>query len=172
MDLIKFIDDSFIKNPSSYQYSDWAVRIAARGVIINDQKNIALMHIKKYSIYKLPGGGVETHEEIHEALEREVKEETGLETEMIAPIGIVIEKREEQKLFQVSYCFLLKYKSKGETSLTEKEVEEGFELYWAKDIDDAISIIKLSENKEEDNVYIRLRETDILLKAKEKLANY
>lgn len=69
-----------IKVFDSKDYSDkWKrfKRDSVRAIIISDEK-IAMIRSGRFGEYKFPGGGIETGESLLEALEREVKEETGL----------------------------------------------------------------------------------------------
>ena len=84
-------------------------RPSVRGVIIKNGK-IAMMHSLKYDYYKLPGGGIEEGEELHDTLVREVKEESGLvvKTDTIKEYGVVrrIEKGAYEDIFiQENYYF-------------------------------------------------------------------
>ena len=53
------------------------------GILIKDNQ---VLLSKQWDGYDLPGGGVEIHETIEEAIKREFFEETGLEVEMISPV--------------------------------------------------------------------------------------
>ena len=56
---------------------------AVRGIIINDNNEVALVHIKgndvfgKRDHFELPGGGIEKGEDEIKALKREIAEEIG-----------------------------------------------------------------------------------------------
>ncbi len=56
-------------------------RPAAYGVILDGRK-ILLMKTKSTGKYWTPGGGIDLGESIHDALIREIKEETGVEIEI------------------------------------------------------------------------------------------
>ena len=85
----------------------YRIRRAARGVLVWGNK-IALLNVTKYNYHKLPGGGIEEGESKEEAFKREILEETGANCEIKNYAGVTIEYREEYKLLQISYVFLLK----------------------------------------------------------------
>lgn len=112
-------------------------RPSARAIIIKDGK-IAMVHSKKYNYYKFPGGGIESHENIEEALIREVLEETGLCVikNSIREYGQVhrVQKGTKEDIFvQDNYYFLccVKEDSVGQ-NLDTYEAEEGFTLAFLK----------------------------------------
>lgn len=52
--------------------------------IIIDNGNVLLLNTTHTGTYSLPGGGIEIGEPIQDALRREVREETGLEIEIVS----------------------------------------------------------------------------------------
>lgn len=68
-------------------------RETSRGVILDENNNILLLHIKCNDIfgnrdhYELPGGGIEDEEDDIQALKREIKEELGYLIDDIKEIG-------------------------------------------------------------------------------------
>ncbi len=112
-------------------------RPSARAIIIKDGK-IAMVHSKKYNYYKFPGGGIESDENIEEALIREVLEETGLCVikNSIREYGQVhrVQKGTKEDIFvQDNYYFFccVKEDSVGQ-NLDAYEAEEGFRLTFLK----------------------------------------
>ncbi|MDC7236105.1 MAG: NUDIX domain-containing protein, partial [Spirochaetales bacterium] len=60
--------------------------IGAGGVLVDDEDRILVIqekhHIRRH--YKLPGGALDPHEHIADAVVREVKEETGIDSEFVS----------------------------------------------------------------------------------------
>src|SRR3569833_3170532 len=63
--------------------------LAVSAAIIRDGRVLAVRRARKPAIelYTLPGGAVETGETLHEAVRREIREETGLDIEPVALAG-------------------------------------------------------------------------------------
>jgi 8-oxo-dGTP diphosphatase len=122
-------------------------RFAVRGVFIDENKKIPLLHVAKQGYYKLPGGGIESGEDRIAALYREVKEETGSEIKVSGEIGKIIEFRSKWNLEQVSYCYFGEITKKGEPFFTKEELEDGFKLFWLS-LEEAL--LKIKENKTKD----------------------
>ena len=65
-------------------------RISAGGIVIQNNKVLLVHHYRpnEFDFWVLPGGGVEGDEGILKAAEREVYEETNLEIEITALVGV------------------------------------------------------------------------------------
>jgi 8-oxo-dGTP diphosphatase len=63
------------------------LRVAVYAVIM-EQGQVLLAHRNDIDWWNLPGGGMETGETVEEAIQREVREETGLEIEVEKLIGV------------------------------------------------------------------------------------
>jgi ADP-ribose pyrophosphatase YjhB (NUDIX family) len=151
----------------------YSLREAARAVVVDDNNAIALLHVTRDHYYKLPGGGIEGDEDASEALERELLEEIGTTAEIVANLGTVQEYRYYWNMNQISYCYLAKqYGKKGAPNYTEEELNEGFEIVWAKNIDEAITLLESSKDVIYDDsdiarnvTFMRLRDAAIAKKA-------
>lgn len=111
--------------------SEYRLRKSARVILLNHEGEVATQYLKTYTFHKLPGGGIDAGESIEEALKREVKEEVGCDCEIIRPIGMTIEYRNNHKLLHISYCYEARVVGEiGEPTLEEGEIEEGHETLW------------------------------------------
>jgi len=57
-------------------------------IVADDQGRIALVKRKDNELWALPGGGMELGESIEQGAVREVKEETGLDVEVVGLVGV------------------------------------------------------------------------------------
>ena len=62
--------------------------IAAFGLIFDQQNRILLCHRRDYNLWNLPGGTMEAGEAPWETVVRELKEETGLDVEIVRLTGV------------------------------------------------------------------------------------
>ncbi len=161
MDLIGFLEDTNLDNPNLAKYKDWNTRLAVRCILERKDRKIAIMHIAKYDIYKLPGGGVDLGEDLTAAFKREIKEETGCTAEIIDDLGVFIEKRDGWTMVQVSFCYYAKVLKHGTPELIKSEIEEGFSLKWEKPLD-ALELIQNSKSEVYDNKFMVARDAQIL----------
>lgn len=104
-------------------------RKTAKGVILDENDNILLLHIKgedmfgKRDHYELPGGGIESNENPVEALGREIQEELGYTIKDIEPIGIVSIEYNLLNRIDEGYFFSAKTNKFCGTSLLDYEKE-------------------------------------------------
>lgn len=111
-------------------------RFGVRALICKD--GLFAMQQSKYGDYKIPGGGVEKGETYHEALSREVLEETGLHVieASIKEIGEVLEVRKDsfndkQKYIAHSYFYFCEVEDRvSATALTDSEKRFDYKLAW------------------------------------------
>lgn len=141
-------------------------RNRATGIVINDKKEIILMNLTNMYFHMLPGGGVDSNENVEEGLYRELKEETGANVEIISELGIVVENLEQRKMKQITYFYLTKVVGEiQEPNFMPDELEQGYQVEWYS-IDEAIKILE-EENEYEE--YIKQRELVAIKEAKKYL---
>ncbi|MDO8427749.1 MAG: NUDIX domain-containing protein [Candidatus Diapherotrites archaeon] len=167
MDLLieLFEEDIFPKRKSKIPVS-YNLRKAARAVLVDSKKQIALLHVAHHNFWKLPGGGIEQNETILEGLVREVREEVGCGISKIKELGETLEFRNQTNTVQVSYCFLGKAsKPFTELHLEDDELADGMNLHWVS-LTKAISLVKNSMPSKYEGHFIKFRDLAILQKAK------
>ena len=129
------------------EINNYKLRVAARGIIINDEGKIAIQSKKNTKEYKLIGGGIEKDEEPSDGFIREVLEETGCKIGIIKELGVTEEYISNKGAKQLSHIFVAKVLENTNTLyLTEKEKNEGAELIWVSPLD----ALKLMENSYND----------------------
>jgi ADP-ribose pyrophosphatase YjhB (NUDIX family) len=64
------------------------LRLGTRVAVINEKNEILLSKRGDFATWALPGGRVDNHELIQDTAIREVREETGLEVEIVRPVGL------------------------------------------------------------------------------------
>lgn len=88
---------------------------------------VALIKIRGGTVHALPKGLIDKGEQPEATAIREVREETGMLGETIAPLGAIdyyyYSKSEDTRYFKQVYFFLLRYSS-GRESDHDREVEE------------------------------------------------
>lgn len=120
-------------------------RVGARGIILNQQDQIAILHKKAKNEYKLIGGGMEDGETPEETFYREGKEETGCNIKIEKCLGVTEELKSQDNFKQTSYVYIAHIVGKnGISKFTEQEKEEGSELLWL-DLEEAMKQIQSSE---------------------------
>lgn len=166
MQLIKRITDSDIIGdfPS---LMETVSRYGSRGVLIDDELNVAMMYMSNLNLYKLPGGGVNEGEDRKKAFLREIREETGYEAEILHELGYIEEHKKRNDYFQLSYCFIAKTRNDPiPAMLTKEEKQLGMTVKWMK-LDAALQRMNNLEINCDDysTKFMLLRDRTILEKA-------
>ena len=149
MEIIKeiFEEDLGISSESTGEVL-YKIRKAARALLFDDDK-IAILSAEKIHVHKLPGGGIDQHESVLEALNREILEEAGCAINDVRELGMTLEYRNQFNQLQISYVFTGKTGEIGLPNFTEKEINEGFKLIWIS-VEEAMDIMK---NKDKPTTY-------------------
>lgn len=145
---------------SNIKYKD---RYAARAVVLNDEGEVLLLHVSLHNYHKLPGGGIEADEDVREALRRELLEEIGCTFKINAELGQVTEYRDQFKLHQISYCFLVSITGEQQApTLEPDEMAQGFVESKTKNLKDAIDLMKKDVPDNYEGKFIKQRDIAIL----------
>lgn len=158
---------NLLKELGLEDFSDSSVvekREAARAVLTDDQGLVPLLFVQKYEYHKLPGGGIETGEDIMTALERECMEEVGCKVDIKGEVGMVIEYRSEWKFHQTSYAYFGKILEKGEPDFTQEELDEEFTVVWVP-FNQVVKKLTQDEPKNYEGGFIQQRDLAILIAA-------
>ena len=111
------------------------VRISVSAVVRHAQRpeQILLMKRSDNAHWGLPGGYVEPGESVTTATEREVREETGFEIELLRLVGVysdpktqVIEYADRRRVQAINLCFEAVARERGELTTPEETLELGF----------------------------------------------
>jgi len=141
MNLLKIIYDKDIGEDVA-PLSAYKERKAARAIVFDNVGAVALLYATKRGYHKLPGGGIESGEDIVTALARELSEEIGCAATNMRELGIIEEYRNRFSLHQTSCCFLADLEGeKGTPHLEEDEIADGFETVWVS-LDDAVALLE------------------------------
>ena len=113
------------------------IRKIARGIIVDDNNNFYFVKGTRNDIFgklnfiETSGGGVEFNESYRKALKREIKEELGVDIEIICYLGEVVDYYNLINRKNLNHYFLAKVKSFGKNHLTKDE-KENFHLKMIK----------------------------------------
>ncbi|GLX70333.1 NUDIX hydrolase [Paenibacillus glycanilyticus] len=157
---LKITDSDVIGGDTLPVYMDTVSRYAARGVLINNDNQVAMMYMASEGMYKLPGGGIDEGELAEAAFVREILEETGYEAEVTGTLGFVEEHKHRNRFFQYSHCYLAQAGiNTNSITLTASEQELGMAVQWMN-IGQAVSIMDRSL----DNVDVEYSDRFMLLR--------
>lgn len=101
MELLAEISEKYLNISEKTIEGSYKIRKAARSIVFNDFGQIALLYVSKNNYHKLPGGGIEESESISIALNREILEEVGAESEVLGEIGLTIEYRNDHSRYYI-----------------------------------------------------------------------
>ena len=128
------------------EFNNPRVRYGARGIVFNDNNEVAILNKANKNEYKLVGGGIEENEDPIIAFKREVLEETGCKVEIDACLGLTKEEKSQDNFIQTSYVYVAHVlEDTKHLNLTSEEIDDDSHLLWMP-IDDAIKKIKDCED--------------------------
>ena len=169
--IISYISDKDF-NMSVKELVNPIIRYGARGILLDDNNQVAIINKKVKNEYKLPGGGIEDGETKEEAFLREIYEETGCLAEIIDFLGITIEEKNKNNFKQVSYVFVAKVlKNTSKLHLTEKEKNEKTEVLWTN-LNDGLNLIKNSEKELMGSIYDDLYKSLFMVRRDTQILEY
>lgn len=164
MKLLKLIEFDKVSQEEIDQYE---YRLAARGVVFDDDNKIAILDVQNRRYHKLPGGGKEGDESVIQAFKRECREEIGCEIDVLVELGKITEHRTKWKIRQDSICYTAKLVgNKGSNSLTPDEIAKGFKVIWV-DLDEGIKLLESDNSDDYQAKFVKERDLMILRLAKE-----
>lgn len=116
-------------------------RRTARAIVQRADGLYAVMYAAKYNLYSLPGGGIESDEDVLTALQREILEETGCTCDQVEELGIIEENRASLDYTQINYYYLVSTTHiPANTRLTPAEQNSGTQVQWHS-LEDMVSLI-------------------------------
>lgn len=118
---------------------------SAGGIVFNDRGQVLLTKHSKNKHWSFPKGLIDPGQTPQDAAIREVKEEGGVEAEILDKVGYskYVYTLNEEKIFKVVTYFLMKYKS-GDPKDHDWEMEQAG---WFK-VEDALVRLTFSQDKD------------------------
>ena len=104
-------------------------RIIARAVVVDSDNNFYFVRVNradefgKATLIETAGGGVESGEDPDTAVRRELKEELGVDVEVLCKIGVVSDYYNLIHRHNINHYFLCRTVSFGDRHLTRDEIE-------------------------------------------------
>ena len=139
-----------------------APRYKVRAILRNSYGKYAVIYEDSTGLYSLPGGGVESGEDILTALKREMLEETGCTCDVIYELGYIYENRAYCDLQQYSYFFTVTTTGPSMTpTFTSEEINAGTKLMWCT-LEEMVSLIENGKPNTNQQIYLKARDTAVL----------
>lgn len=160
METIAIITDKDLGLPL-LKMNNPTLRIGARGIVVRDGL-IAVIHKQATGEYKLPGGGVDNHEDPQEGFIREIKEETGCSITNIQYLGITEEHKTKNNFKQISHIYMADVVNQSSTSYTKQEIDEKTSMLWLTP-HDALAKIKSCYDCLNDSDYASIYMTKFII---------
>lgn len=116
-------------NEWPYEYTDHDREIV-RAIVVDNKDNFYFVRADRDDIFakavviETAGGGVESGEDLENAIKRELREELGAEVEVISKIGVVSDYYNLIHRHNINNYYLCKALYFGERHLTDDEIEK------------------------------------------------
>ncbi len=106
-------------------------RNTGKAIVLDADGKIGLVGNKENDFLQLPGGGIDTNEDIEKGVIRECLEEIGCNVEILKEVGIIDDFRPRDKKHCINYCYVVKVLAeKGNSAHTENEASIGMYTAW------------------------------------------
>ena len=111
-----------------FEYTDHDRQIV-RAIVFDDSGNFYFVRVDRDDdfgravLIETAGGGVENGEDFHSAILRELKEELGVEVEVLCKIGVIDDYYNLIHRHNINNYYLCKINSFGDKNLTQDEIE-------------------------------------------------
>jgi len=105
-------------------------RQIVRAIVFDGAQNLYFMRVLrdddfgKATLIETSGGGVEPGEDLSDAIHRELKEELGVEVEVIRELGVVSDYYNLIRRHNINHYFLCRVRFFGEAHMTEEEIHD------------------------------------------------
>lgn len=112
-----------------FEYVDHE-RIVVRAIVIDGKNNFYFVHVNrdddfgKAELIETSGGGVENGEDLEYAIKRELKEELGVEVDVLHKLGVIKDYYNLIHRRNINHFYLCKITSFGEKNLTQEEIDD------------------------------------------------
>jgi len=119
---------SLLDEEWAFEYTDHD-RDIVRAIVFDNSGYFYFVHVErnddfgKATLIETAGGGVENGEDLHSAITRELKEELGVNVEILCKIGVVDDYYNLIHRHNINNYYLCKVVSFGDKNLTQDEVE-------------------------------------------------
>lgn len=135
-----------------------APRYKVRAILRNSVGKYAVMYEDSTGLYSLPGGSVESEEDILTTLKREMLEETGCTCDVIYELGYIYENRAYCDLQQYSYFFTVTTIGPSKVpAFTSEEIDVGTKLMWCT-LEEMVSLIENGKPNTNQQIYLKARD--------------
>ncbi len=146
------------KTAPSYDYTQFKIRHAVRAIVFDGDK-VALIKVGKHTYYMLPGGGIDEDANANDALARELQEELGIVAEVQNEVGTIEVYMDRWKKRQTDTCFIACKTQEVDSNLTDFEEQEGHEVVWADNLEEAYHLVATAMPTERDGKLVQARDT-------------